>query len=496
MSEPLFSLIVPTLNRAYTLRYVLQTILSQGLTDYELIVSDNRSSDNTAEVVREVCGERAVYVKPDRRLSMSRHWEFAMAKARGRYVAFIGDDDGVTRHGLQIAAKLLADYDYPEALCSLNVEYHWPDSPIAGHESTVMVPVESGVRHRASAQMLGLIKRHTRYYFDLPMIYRGFVSRETLTGITQKCGGFFHSSIPDVYAAIAVAAATRSYVFTSIPLFIEGISGASNGAATTHKGVEADESFLLEDSIPWHSELKFFSTTMTMLMAESLLQARDVGLLGNDSLMSPRDIIAHGAQFCAALVPYRYEQTWIAIEHQAQKYHLEEYTETIRQQWPNQPSPVPDFPFCSTAYLRIYEPAIRVKLPGNSCTTVFDCMNLADQFRNDAEPESGIVGKVLMELASQKFTTETERARLERLHQFQSPLQDQFAASQAQALRAARRYENKSAEFEQKKHDWAQRNIRLKSRVEDLESNPSFSSLMKKWLKSFRGSRSPDQQEK
>src|SRR2546423_1052660 len=103
---PLFSIIIPTRNRARLLRYALETALQQTFADYEIVVSDNHSSDATAAVVREVGDGRVRYVRPDRSLSMAAHWEFALAEARGEYVTYLCDDDAITPRTLQKVAAV------------------------------------------------------------------------------------------------------------------------------------------------------------------------------------------------------------------------------------------------------------------------------------------------------------------------------------------------------------------------------------------------------
>src|SRR4051812_3222592 len=98
MSSPRFSIIIPTRERAATLRYALRTCLDQTFDDYEVIVSDNFSSPATKAVVDEAAAPRVRYFRTDRPLAMSDSWEFAVSHARGEYVLVIGDDDGLLPH--------------------------------------------------------------------------------------------------------------------------------------------------------------------------------------------------------------------------------------------------------------------------------------------------------------------------------------------------------------------------------------------------------------
>ncbi|HEY5443446.1 MAG TPA: glycosyltransferase family A protein, partial [Pyrinomonadaceae bacterium] len=108
---PLFSVVIPTRNRAHLLRNALQSVLWQSFDDYELIVSDNCSADNTADVVREIGGDRVRVVHPDRMLSMPDHWEFALNHARGRFVTYLCDDDAWAPEALARVSQVLDSSD-------------------------------------------------------------------------------------------------------------------------------------------------------------------------------------------------------------------------------------------------------------------------------------------------------------------------------------------------------------------------------------------------
>ncbi len=58
MSRPFLSLVIPTRERHETLAYAIETALMDPMADLEVIVSDNLSSQQTADVVRAVTDPR------------------------------------------------------------------------------------------------------------------------------------------------------------------------------------------------------------------------------------------------------------------------------------------------------------------------------------------------------------------------------------------------------------------------------------------------------
>lgn len=93
MSSPAVSVIIPTYNRADLLPETLASVLGQTLTDIEVIVVDDGSTDNTAEVVANIPDARLRYIK--------NHWtglpaagrNVGIREAKADLLAFVDSDD-------------------------------------------------------------------------------------------------------------------------------------------------------------------------------------------------------------------------------------------------------------------------------------------------------------------------------------------------------------------------------------------------------------------
>jgi glycosyltransferase involved in cell wall biosynthesis len=90
---PLVSVLVPTFNRRHYLRATLASVLGQSLTDFEVIVSDNASLEDPADVVASFGDARLRYFRNAENVGVTRNVLAACRHARGKYVAIIGDDD-------------------------------------------------------------------------------------------------------------------------------------------------------------------------------------------------------------------------------------------------------------------------------------------------------------------------------------------------------------------------------------------------------------------
>jgi glycosyltransferase involved in cell wall biosynthesis len=93
MPSPMVSVILPTFNRAALLPRAIKSVLFQTFTDLELIVVDDGSKDETAEVVAGIQDPRVVYHRRTHNGGVSASRNSGLAIARGAYVAFQDSDD-------------------------------------------------------------------------------------------------------------------------------------------------------------------------------------------------------------------------------------------------------------------------------------------------------------------------------------------------------------------------------------------------------------------
>ncbi len=90
---PAFSVVIPTYNRAHLLPRAIQSVLRQSFAEFELIVVDDHSTDDTPQVVRAFSDPRLVYVRREQNGGASATRNSGIRRSRGQYVAFLDDDD-------------------------------------------------------------------------------------------------------------------------------------------------------------------------------------------------------------------------------------------------------------------------------------------------------------------------------------------------------------------------------------------------------------------
>jgi glycosyltransferase involved in cell wall biosynthesis len=97
-ATPRLSVVIATYNRAPLLKVAIDSVLSQTYQDYELIVADDGSSDDTAELVssyaeRGMRGAERIHYFYQKNQGKSVALNNAIAQARGEWIAFLDSDD-------------------------------------------------------------------------------------------------------------------------------------------------------------------------------------------------------------------------------------------------------------------------------------------------------------------------------------------------------------------------------------------------------------------
>ncbi len=235
MSNPRFSIVIPTRNRHNTLEYALLTCLNQNFDNYDIIICDNCSSPETRETVESFESEKIKYIRSDRPLAMSQNWELAVSHADGEYVIVIGDDDGLLLNALSKIDKLLKELGV-KALCWDPIFYNWPDCPkkIDGGPNRILIPLVRENQIVQSSKVISKIANCRMSTFNLPQLYNSAIHRDLIALLKKRTGRIFSCRCPDSYSGFAFAYLTQSYAHTGIPMSISAHSSSSTCNASLY----------------------------------------------------------------------------------------------------------------------------------------------------------------------------------------------------------------------------------------------------------------------
>jgi glycosyltransferase involved in cell wall biosynthesis len=102
---PLVSVIMPTFNRADTIRRAIRSVQAQTFTDWELIVVDDGSTDNTVAVI-EGCDPRLKLIRQENQGTAGAR-NAGLSASAGSYIAFLDSDDEWLPHHLELCVSFL-----------------------------------------------------------------------------------------------------------------------------------------------------------------------------------------------------------------------------------------------------------------------------------------------------------------------------------------------------------------------------------------------------
>jgi len=126
---PMVSVVTVTYNSAKYIRQAIESILNSSFTNFELIVGDDCSTDNTWDIIKEFKDSRIVAYRNENNLKEYPNRNKAIQRAKGKYLIFIDGDDMIYPHGLEFMVKMLvANSD-----CGMAVMYpflNWVFLPI------------------------------------------------------------------------------------------------------------------------------------------------------------------------------------------------------------------------------------------------------------------------------------------------------------------------------------------------------------------------------
>jgi glycosyltransferase involved in cell wall biosynthesis len=120
------SIIMPTYNRA---NYIVETITSiqqQTYQNWELIIVDDGSDDDTEEIIAQLKDERIQFYKAGRIAINGKIKNFGLKKASGAFIAFIDSDD--LWHHEKLEKQIRALQQYPDAGLSMTGGYNFRKS--------------------------------------------------------------------------------------------------------------------------------------------------------------------------------------------------------------------------------------------------------------------------------------------------------------------------------------------------------------------------------
>lgn len=108
--KPKVSICMPTYNYAKYLPEAIESVLEQDYSDYEFIIIDDCSKDNSFEIISQYASQdkRIIFRRNEQNIGMVNNWNLCLQNARGEYIKYLfGDDKFASRDVLRLMVSLL-----------------------------------------------------------------------------------------------------------------------------------------------------------------------------------------------------------------------------------------------------------------------------------------------------------------------------------------------------------------------------------------------------
>lgn len=284
---PLFTVIIPQKDRAEYLLHTLKTCMIQDYPNFEVIVSDDCSIDESVEVVKDLMKKdpRIKLFAHEKHLGMRENFEFALEQVKKGYVMALGGDDGLVPGSIWRMYEILTETKR-DLLTWTPAGFTYPDYENGKNIFYFKRKKSANIKLVQSEDLLNRLSNTFLYQIDeCPMLFMKAVASTSLIEKVKSRtsdNSFYYCATPDGFSGIVLAGEVKDYAFTYQPLSIGGTTVKSQGRnyQRTDENSRKEAEQFFKDNIKkrMHVELasQEYSPLVTLMTADYLLTARDL----------------------------------------------------------------------------------------------------------------------------------------------------------------------------------------------------------------------------
>src|SRR5688572_9696260 len=248
MTRPFFSVVIPTFNRAPLLPFAVRSVLAQSVGEFEIVISNGGSTDDTGDVVRSFGDSRIRYVESPGRLRVGDNYQQGLDHASGEYITFLSDDDAYTPRLLEKAKDLFERYQ-TKIVGYQYCRYYHDDlrdfDRLIPANSLLISDYDRSVTRFTSSEAIsqvyslhGLSAGPIDPRFICPYLSNAAYHRGVFENLKRVSTKLFDSVPPDIYLAIAVFYETDDYYCLDEPLLVWS-NWSGNATASSRREVNS-----------------------------------------------------------------------------------------------------------------------------------------------------------------------------------------------------------------------------------------------------------------
>lgn len=129
--NPKFSIAIPVYNRPDYLRQAIRSALAQTRSDFEIVVSDDCSTDDLRSVASSFGDPRITYYRSTNNLRAAKNHQLSVSLSRGEYIVNLHSDDLLLPSYLEVAGRALDEH--PEAAAVYSAMTYLTGSTVGGY---------------------------------------------------------------------------------------------------------------------------------------------------------------------------------------------------------------------------------------------------------------------------------------------------------------------------------------------------------------------------
>lgn len=167
--RPAVTVLLPVYNSAPYLAEAIDSILHQSFPDFELLIMDNNSTDNSPDIIRGFSDPRIRYVKNEQNIGLAASLNRGIKLARGEFIARMDADDVARPDRLKLQVDYMRRHS-DVGLCGGQIHKivdgtrHWMKFPVSHEENRVTLLFHTCFPHPAVMIRRNVLIEHSLFY--------------------------------------------------------------------------------------------------------------------------------------------------------------------------------------------------------------------------------------------------------------------------------------------------------------------------------------------
>ena len=130
----MITVLTPSYNRAYILKNAYESLIDQKCKNFEWVIIDDGSTDNTKELVKEFINERKIDIRYYKKENGGKHTalNLGIEKAKGEYIIILDSDDKLMPNAISLINKYSKKYIKNQKICCLSFLRVFPNNKKIG----------------------------------------------------------------------------------------------------------------------------------------------------------------------------------------------------------------------------------------------------------------------------------------------------------------------------------------------------------------------------